>query len=91
MKEEPDGIQRKCMAWPFTRAIIAKAHEGVAGGHFFANHTLHKILTTLCWWPTMKKKVYSYRKQCDICQKIGPKVSRVQPMNPFIPTEVFQQ
>lgn len=34
MKEGLDGIQRKCVAGPLTIAVIAKAHKGVAGGHF---------------------------------------------------------
>lgn len=92
MKEGPDGIRRRCVAGPLTTAIIAEAHEGIAGGHFFANLTLHKILTALYWWPTMKKYVYLYCKQCNICQRVGPKISKgVQPMNPLMPTEVFQR
>lgn len=60
MKEGPDGIQRKCMVGSLTTVIIAEAYERVAGGHFSANLTLHKIRTTLYWWPTMKKYVYLY-------------------------------
>ena len=33
-KENPDGIRRTCVAGPITTAIIAEAHEGIAGGHF---------------------------------------------------------
>jgi hypothetical protein len=40
----------------------------------------------------MKKNVYLYCKQCDICQRIGPKISKgVQPMNPLMPTKFFQR
>ena len=87
MKEGPDGIRRRCVAGPLTTAIITEAHEEIAGGHFSANLTLHKILTALYWWPTMKKDVYLYCKWCDICQRVGPKISKgVQPMNPLMPT-----
>ena len=40
-KEGPDKIQRRCVLGPITTAIIAEAHEGIAGGHFVANITLH--------------------------------------------------
>ena len=33
-----------------------------------------------------------YCKQCDICQRVGPKVSKLsQPLHPIMPTEVFQR
>jgi hypothetical protein len=40
-------MKRRCVSGPITEAIIAEAHEGIAGGHFAANITLHKILTAL--------------------------------------------
>ena len=80
------------MSGPITTAIIAEAHEGIAGGHFSANITLHKVLTALYWWPTMKRDVYLYCTQCDICQRVGPKIStNLQPLHPTMPTEVFQK
>ena len=92
IKEGPDGIRRTCVAGPITNAIIAEAHEGIAGGHFSAKITLHKILTALYWWPTMKRDVYLYCTQCDICQRVGPKIStNLQPLHPTMPTEVFQK
>ena len=90
IKEGPDGIRRTCVAGPITTAIIAEAHEGIAGGHFLANITLHKVLTALYWWPTMKRDVHLYCTQCDICQRVGPKIStNLQPLHPTMPTEVF--
>ena len=92
IKEGPDGIWRTCVAGPITTAIIAKVHERIVGGHFSTNITLHKVLTTLYWWPTMKKDVYLYFTQCDICQRVGPKIStNLQPLHPIMPTEVFQK
>ena len=92
IKEGPDGIRRTCVAGPVTTAIIAEAHEGIAGGHFSAKIILHKILTALYWWPSLKKGVYLYCTQCDICQRIGPKIStNLQPLHPTMPTKVFQK
>ena len=92
VKEGPDGIRRICVAGPITTAIIVEAHEGIAGGHFSAKITLHKILTALYWWPSMKKDVYFYFTQCNICQRIGPKIlTNLQPLHPTMPTEVFQK
>jgi hypothetical protein len=92
IKERADGMKMRCVSGPITEAIIAEAHEGIAGGYFAANITLHKILTALYWWPTMKMDVYMYCKQCDICQRVEPKVSKsAQPLHPIMPTEVFQR
>ena len=39
----------------------------------------------------MKKYIYLYCKQCDICQRIAPKISKgVHLMNPLMGTEIFQ-
>ena len=43
IKEEPSGMQRKCISRPITMAIIAEACEDIASGHFVANLTLHRI------------------------------------------------
>ena len=80
------------MVGPLTTAIIKEAHEGVAGGHFSTNLTLHKILRALYWWLMMKKNVYLYCKQCDICQRILSKVSKGGASDEsLVPTKVFQQ
>ena len=92
IKEGPDGIRRTCVTGALMTASIAEAHEGIARGHFSANITLHKVLTAMCWWPTMKKYMYLDCTQCDICQRVGPKIStNLQPLHPRIPTEVFQK
>ena len=85
-------MKRRCVSGSITEAIIAEAYEGIAGGHFAANITLHKILTTLYWWHTMKMDVYMYCKQCNICQRLGQKISKfAQPLFRIMPTEVFQR
>lgn len=72
--------------------INAKAHEGILGGHFSVKITLLKILTSLYWWPTMKKDVHLYCVQCDIYQIVGPKIStKLQPLHPTMLKEVFQK
>lgn len=92
IKEGPDGIQRPCIAKSITTTIIAEAHEGIVEGHFLANSTLHKVLTALYWWLILKKVVYLYYSQCNICQRVGPKIStNLQPLHPTMPTNVFQK
>ena len=40
----------------------------------------------------MKQDVYMYSKECDICQRVGPKVSKSsQQLHLIVPTEVFQR
>ena len=87
IKEGADGIKRRCVSGPIIEAIIAKAHKDIVGKHFTANITLHKIVTALYWWPIMKRDVYMYWKQCDICQTVGPKISKSwQPLHPIMLT-----
>ena len=80
IKKRPDGIRRTCIAGPLTTAIIAEAHEGIVGGHFSANITLHKVLMALYWWPTMKKNVYALN--AIYAKGLAPKYP--QTSNPYI-------
>lgn len=91
-QKKHDGIRRKIIVEPITTAIIMGTLEGIVGGHFSTNITLHKVLTTFNWWPTMTKNVYLYWAQCDICRRVGPKVSTsLQPLHPTMHTKVFQK
>lgn len=57
IKEGQNCIQRTCVAGPITTAIIVEAYERIVGWQFLTNITLHKVLTALYWWPTIKKNV----------------------------------
>lgn len=40
----------------------------------------------------MNRDIYMYCKKCDICQRVGPKISKSsRPLHLIMPTEVFQR
>jgi len=86
-----DSLPRICVARPITKAIIAKAHGGLAGGHLSSTITLHKVLTALYWWPDLQKDVHNYCKKCNICQRNSSKPRKGKnPLHPVLSLEIFQ-
>ena len=61
---------------------MAEAHEGIVGGHFSANITLHKILTALYWWPTMKEMFNLIAPNATSVKVLVPKSQPIS--NPYI-------
>jgi len=60
----------QCYAPDFKRSsILAKAHGGVARGHFVGKVTMQKILRVGLWWPTLHKDSKAYCKACDACHR----------------------
>jgi hypothetical protein len=45
--KKTDELKQRYVSGPITEAITAEADENIAGGHFAANITVHKILTAL--------------------------------------------
>ena len=52
-------------------AILAEAHDGVAGGHYSGKEMMQKILRVGLWWPTLHTDSHDYYKACDTCQQTG--------------------
>lgn len=64
-------ILRRCVLEHERPIILAKVHEGVAGGHYAGKATTKKILHAGLWWPTLNKGAKEYCRNCDICQRVG--------------------
>ena len=52
-------------------AILAEAHDDVAGGHYAGKATAQNILRAGLWWPTLHSDAHDYCKACDTCQRTG--------------------
>jgi hypothetical protein len=44
--------------------VLAKLHNGPAGGHFGGDTTTHKILRASYYWPTFLKYSHSDARKC---------------------------
>ena len=48
-----DEVVRQYVLEHEQHAILAEAHNGVAGGHYEENNTTRKVLRARLWWPTL--------------------------------------
>jgi hypothetical protein len=51
--------------------ILAKAHEGIARGHYAGKETTQKVLRAGLWWPTLHKDAKEYDRDYDVFQRVG--------------------
>jgi hypothetical protein len=55
-KMGPDDIMRRCVMEAERPLILAKEHEGIAGGHYVRKETTQKVLRDGLWWPTCTQR-----------------------------------
>jgi hypothetical protein len=65
-----DNKFRQVLQREHVSIVLQELHGVVAGGHFFSDIIVQKILDASFWWPTMNQKVYEYCQTCDQCQRI---------------------
>ncbi|KAL6487683.1 hypothetical protein MHYP_G00043090 [Metynnis hypsauchen] len=58
------------------RAILQYAHDSSLGGHLGRMKTLLRLLD-LAYWPTIRRDVWQYCKECETCQKYKPRISKL--------------
>ena len=51
--------------------ILAKAHGGVASGHYVGCAIGQKILRAELWWPILQQDSKAYCRACDVGQWTG--------------------
>jgi hypothetical protein len=78
-KMGPNEILRRCVMEAERPLILAKSHEGIAGGHYVGKETTQKVLRFVLWWPTLHRDTKDYSIACDVCQRVG-KPSRIDEM-----------
>jgi hypothetical protein len=49
------NILRRCVLEHERSRILAKAHEGIVGGHYVEKDTTQKVLCAGLWWPIVIK------------------------------------
>jgi hypothetical protein len=91
-KMGPYRILRRCVLEHERPRILAKAHEGIVGGHYAGNATMHKVLCTGLWWLTIHIDTKEYWQQCDFCQRVGkPNISDEMPLRPQVALQIFEK
>ena len=54
----------------YRKEILSMAHDTPMSGHLGVNKTYHRILTHF-YWPSLKKDVSQYCRNCHTCQMVG--------------------
>jgi hypothetical protein len=77
--------------------MLTKLHGTVEsdmhiGGHFVAKTTMHKILRTGYYWPSIFKDSYKFVQACNECQKVvGREKFFAMPLQSIIPDFPFSK
>ena len=86
----PDQIIRRCVPDNEIHSVISFSHTQASGGHFSSKKTIHKILQSGFYWPTLYKDVYNFCKAWDHYQKLVTISKRnMMPLNPIMIVELF--
>jgi transposase InsO family protein len=69
----PKGARtRRWLVLESLRLIVLKYfHDAVLSGHLGAFKTFRKTARTI-YWPKMRKEIFDYVRQCDLCQRAKP-------------------
>ena len=68
---------------------MSEAHAGFAGGHYAGKETMHKILQTGLWWPTIHMDTKIFCRIYDVFQRTE-KTSRHDEMS-LVPQITLQE
>jgi hypothetical protein len=87
-----DEILMRCLARDEIDKVLSKLHAGEASGHFGGDTTVHKVLRSGYYWPTLFKYAYTLCRKCAICQKASGRVQKTTfPLQPVLVDFPFQQ
>ena len=81
---------RHCVPEHEFQSILSFCHDQECGGHFGGKKTVHIILQSRFYWPTIFKDAHTYAKACLKYQKAGTLGCRNEmPMKPILIVEIF--
>jgi hypothetical protein len=87
-----DSILRRCVLEHERPRILAKSLEGIAGGHYTENDTVHKILCTRLWWSMFHRDAKEYCQKYDVYQRVGkPNRRDEMPLRPQVTLQLFDK
>eukprot|EP00253_Pinus_taeda_P028458 PITA_28458 len=67
-RQNYDSVLLRCLEKPEAQKVLQELHDGLAGGHFGADTTAHKIIHVGYYWPTLFIDTHGYVRKCQSCQ-----------------------
>ena len=72
------------------KMLLRSFHDEACAGHYASDITYRRIYTCF-FWPSMRKDVYEYTRNCDICQKCQDLTEfKTEPLRPLVMLEPFE-
>lgn len=63
-----DEVLRRYVSEHERHVVLAKAHDGVVGGHYSRKSKMQNILRVGLWWKTLHTDAHNYFKACNKCR-----------------------
>ncbi|KAL7869726.1 hypothetical protein AOLI_G00137140 [Acnodon oligacanthus] len=77
LPEKADGPKDQLMILSsLCPATLEYAHDNPLSGNLGKMKTLMRMLN-IAYWPTIRKDVWDYCQQCQVCQKYKPRISKL--------------
>jgi hypothetical protein len=87
-----DGVLLRCIKHEDEKKVMREIHHGPASGHFAGNTTIHKILRSDYYWPTLFRDAHTYARNCKTCEMRTRREKRaVVPLQPMNISRPFEQ
>eukprot|EP00253_Pinus_taeda_P029433 PITA_29433 len=91
-KKNYDSILLSCLEKTEAQKVLQELHDGLAGGHFGADTTAHKIIHAGYYWPTLFRDAHEYVGKCLNCQtSSGRQRTLAFPLQPVNIEQPFEQ
>jgi hypothetical protein len=85
-----DQVVRRCVPQDEFHSILIFFHSHSCGGHFGAKRTVHKVLESGFYWPSIFKDAYHFCKSCEKCQRTSNINHKNQmPLTNILVSEIF--
>jgi hypothetical protein len=87
-----DGVILRWLERIDGEKVLKDLHDGLAGGNFVGDTTIHKILRVGYSWPTLFKDAHAYARNCKICQLSAGREKRAAvPLQPVTVSRPFEK
>lgn len=77
----------KCIDQEKAKEVLNEMCAGVCGGHYMAKTTVHKVMRSSFWWPSLFKDAQTMIRRSDPCQRFVGKLKFLG-NTPLKPVEV---
>eukprot|EP00253_Pinus_taeda_P006285 PITA_06285 len=87
-----DSVLLRCLEKQEAQRVLQELHDRLAGGHFEADTTAHKVIHAWYYWPTLFRDAHEYVRKCQNCQtSSGRQKKSAFPLQPVNIEQPFEQ